>query len=433
MMDTRIYICTHKTFFVPPVSGYIPLHVGSALHPDLGYQRDDEGEEISAKNPNYCELTGVYYIWKNVRCDIVGICHYRRYFAENGAYLSRERIEELLEDHDVILPVSGFSKYENLWEHYKDQHVIGDLEKTREVLLKKYPEYVPAFDLCMQCNLLTTGNMMIARKQVFDAYCEWLFDVLYEVEKITDLSGYDSFQARLYGYLSERLLRVYMLMHEYRVAETDFALINPDTLFEEQKEAGVIRKYTDLMLSDVITLYQRGQMQDLIEDWPDLDFEGRTPVFLPGAIDDDRKAALRAFLGEEPFFVEEPILTLPEPFQSLAKEEQTEIYRASVLYHYGGFWIGNGFEPVGTIDNDIKKRIFSTRRQKEVLIHQDLRERRWDPDFLFARPGCFLMGFLMNGLCYFRFKTKDRMPAPLTDCVLDSAFRNFEEARKLLE
>lgn len=433
MTDTRMYICTHKNFVEPPVPGYIPLNVGSALRPDLGYQRDDEGDQISAKNANYCELTGIYYIWKNVRCDIVGICHYRRYFAEKGCYLSCERAEELLEKHDVILPASGFTKYKNLREHYADQHFIEDLEKTREVLQKKCPEYLPAFDHCMNCNLFSMGNMIIARKPVFDAYCEWLFDVLSEVEKETDLSGYDAFQARLYGYLSERLLRVYLLMHDYRVAETEYALIDPDSVIREQKEAELIRKFTDLTLGDVITLYRRGQMQDLIDDWPDLDFEGRTPVFLPGAIDDDRKAALRAFLGEEPFFVEEPILTLPEPFQSLPKEEQSELYRASVLYHYGGFWIGNGFEPVGTIDNDISKRIFSTRRQKEVLIHQDLRERRWDPDFLFARPGCFLMGFLMNGLCYFRFKTKDRMPAPLTDCVLDSAFRNFEEARKLLE
>lgn len=61
----------------------MPIHVGKVLHPDvdLGIQRDDTGDNISLKNSSYCELTGMYWAWKNLRgVDVIGLCHYRRYF-----------------------------------------------------------------------------------------------------------------------------------------------------------------------------------------------------------------------------------------------------------------------------------------------------------------------------------------------------------------
>lgn len=70
-MDTRIYVMTHKQYTKPDDSLYRTLHVGRALSEDLGYEGDDTGEQISNKNRNYCELTGMYWIWKNVSCDIV--------------------------------------------------------------------------------------------------------------------------------------------------------------------------------------------------------------------------------------------------------------------------------------------------------------------------------------------------------------------------
>ena len=77
-MDTRIYVMTHKEIDEIGDEMYIPLHVGRASGKTFGYTGDDTGDHISEKNPYYCELTGIYWLWKNVRCDIVGICHYRR-------------------------------------------------------------------------------------------------------------------------------------------------------------------------------------------------------------------------------------------------------------------------------------------------------------------------------------------------------------------
>ena len=80
MKNIKIYIAAHKKTELPQKDGYIPLQVGAALHDDLGYLKDDVGDNISSKNPNFCELTGLYYIWKNEKADIVGLSHYRRFF-----------------------------------------------------------------------------------------------------------------------------------------------------------------------------------------------------------------------------------------------------------------------------------------------------------------------------------------------------------------
>ena len=69
--DIKIVIAAHKPYRMPEDTMYVPLHVGAEgkKNPDgtpldLGYQKDNEGDNISAKNPYYCELTGIYYAWK---------------------------------------------------------------------------------------------------------------------------------------------------------------------------------------------------------------------------------------------------------------------------------------------------------------------------------------------------------------------------------
>ena len=89
-----MFICAHKPFTPPEGDMYVPLQVGSALGEDLGMTRDDSGDNISTRNKSFCELTGIYWIWKNVTCDIAGICHYRRYFVYEDDFLKKEEIEK---------------------------------------------------------------------------------------------------------------------------------------------------------------------------------------------------------------------------------------------------------------------------------------------------------------------------------------------------
>ncbi|MBQ7506600.1 MAG: DUF4422 domain-containing protein [Lachnospiraceae bacterium] len=438
-MDTRIFICTHKPFPDPGLPGYIPLHVGSVMREDLGYARDDEGDNISSKNASFCELTGLYHVWKNVDCDIVGICHYRRYFVENGAYLTKEKAEKILTEYDVILPSPGFTGEKNLWIHYEKQHKRKDMQKTKEIVLKKYPSYEQAFEHVMNCNLFSLGNMIITKKQIFDEYCSWLFDILFAVEKETDLSGYDTFQARLYGYLSERLLRMWLMMHKYRVIEVDYKGTDPAEQEAEFKQVGLVRKFTDSVAMDIVSLYQGKKMQDLIEDWPSPDFGGRTPVFLCGKADEEWMDRLRGVLPADTVLIRinsenySDYAYLPEHFVCLSEEEQKELIRAMVLYRYGGFWIGTECLLPRALPAELPELSFFSIRKQGVPIHKNINELRWSTDFLYAKPGSFLMGFLMNSLCYFRFRSMEKLPFSLTDCLLDCCLRHFPEAEAILE
>ena len=94
-MHIQIFAMTHKPFSVPSDPMYVPLQVGRALHDDLGYIGDDTGDNISALNGYYSELTGVYWIWKNVtNADYVGICHYRRYLLNDAGFVFQLRCDD---------------------------------------------------------------------------------------------------------------------------------------------------------------------------------------------------------------------------------------------------------------------------------------------------------------------------------------------------
>ena len=90
-VDIKVIIATHKKYRMPEDKLYLPLHVGAEGKTDeegnpldLGYQKDNTGENISELNPSFCELTGLYWAWKNLDADYVGLAHYRRHFMGKG-------------------------------------------------------------------------------------------------------------------------------------------------------------------------------------------------------------------------------------------------------------------------------------------------------------------------------------------------------------
>lgn len=234
-MDTRIYIMTHKEFDVPQVEGYLPLQVGCAGKEKLGYLRDDIGDHISEKNASYCELTGLYWAWKNVECDIIGLSHYRRYLIKGETessslsleekLLDKDYIEACLEKYDLIVPNSGMSAGANVLSQYVEHHRAADWVECGKVIAERHPEYYPAFTWNQRCNFISLGNMFIGRKALMDEYCEWLFDILFELEKRIDISDSDTYQKRVFGFLAERLFRVWMLEKPLRVREEQMVFI----------------------------------------------------------------------------------------------------------------------------------------------------------------------------------------------------------------
>lgn len=145
-MKTEIFIMTHKKFLEPAEPGYIPLHVGRAVSQDLGYIGDDTGDHISEQNCYYGELTGLYWLWKNYHdTDIIGICHYRRFFVDQeGKLMPLSGYEEILKDHDVI--TSDMNILDRPCKDvYGEAHNPADLLETGEVIRELYPEYYSVF------------------------------------------------------------------------------------------------------------------------------------------------------------------------------------------------------------------------------------------------------------------------------------------------
>ena len=66
--------------------------------------------------------------------------------------------------------------------------------------------------------------MLIAKRTFVERYCEWLFDILFEVEKRIDISNYSVYQKRVFGFLAERMFNICLYKNKIKVysASVDF-------------------------------------------------------------------------------------------------------------------------------------------------------------------------------------------------------------------
>ncbi len=222
-MNTKIFVMTHKKFVPPADPMYVPLQVGRAENGDLGegWLGDDQGDHISDLNHLWGELTGLYWIWRNYDGPeaYVGINHYRRYFLnEEGDFLSEDDVNRIMTEYDMIASerVASGKSYRDV---YEEAHNIKDLFAVGDSIAKLYPDYKKDFDEALAMDAVYSANLMVARRKDYDAYCAWLFDVLSDAAEKVDVTGYDLYHARVFGFLSEGLLTVWARHHQMKVYE----------------------------------------------------------------------------------------------------------------------------------------------------------------------------------------------------------------------
>ena len=229
MKDIKVIVATHKKYQMPTDPMYLPVQVGSEGKEDLGYQRDNEGENISQLNSAFCELTGLYWAWKNVDADYIGLAHYRRHF--KGKQHDKDPFKEVLtqaeasvlfDKTDIILTKKRKYYIETIHDHYAHTMYPEPLDEAGKILEEKYPEYKPYFDKHMQERSQHAFNMFIMKKDKFDEYCTWLFDILFELTKRFEDADYSAFHARYPGRVSERLLDVWLMKNGYDYEEVPF-------------------------------------------------------------------------------------------------------------------------------------------------------------------------------------------------------------------
>lgn len=247
MNNIKIIVATHKTFQMPQDNQlYVPLHVGRLGKDDLGYIGDDTGDHISQLNPYYCELTGLYWAWKNLDCDYLGLAHYRRYLTKQAqsyreglvlddVILSQTDVEALLAEADIILPKKRRYYIETLYSHYAHTHDAKHLDVTRDILRELAPADVAVFDQVMQRRSGYMFNMFIMSKDLVDDYCTWLFPIINELYARLDISGYSAFDARLFGRVSERLFNVWLAKKQVKVKEVPFMYMERVNLWNKGK------------------------------------------------------------------------------------------------------------------------------------------------------------------------------------------------------
>ncbi|MGC0055115.1 DUF4422 domain-containing protein [Brucella pituitosa] len=239
-MKIEIYVAGHKDSTQIPGETFIPIHVGrngaTASFCNIG---DDTGDNISSKNDTFCELTALYWIWKNTSGqDYVGLFHYRRHMnlsfnaeEENKwGVVEYDRIDDnyidinqlmstgavnCVDRYDIVLPkewdVTNAGSI-SMYDHFDNgpDHNIADYDKALAILKKSDPSYSPFIH---KVNKSTSGyftNMFIMKRDLFDNYCDWLFNILFSLEKKLDISGYSVQERRIFGFISEWLFNIYI-------------------------------------------------------------------------------------------------------------------------------------------------------------------------------------------------------------------------------
>ena len=230
MSNCRLFISCHQKASFPQNELLAPVQVGTALSAERfdGFLYDDDGENISCKNRSYCELTAQYWAWKNADAEYLGFFHYRRFLYPDCTAGRPYRIEEeptqqlldklgyagfedLIGQYDLIAPM-GENMFVPVREHYAraPHHYGKNLDTVEAIIREKHPDMVGAMESYLSGTVAYFGNIYIMSRAVFHAYCAWLFPILEEFDRRTDISGYSAQEKRVDGYLAERMFGIYL-------------------------------------------------------------------------------------------------------------------------------------------------------------------------------------------------------------------------------
>ena len=228
----QLYVISHSEEAIKEIRNdnvYTPLFVGRNGKENFGFASDDSFEgNISSKNKDYCELTGLYWMWKASDADVIGLCHYRRYFkGKNGKLIEKEEIIDYLNNFDIIVPKRSDLIKGSYWETYEGHYLYNALEITRDILKELSPEYLETFESMLNQSSFSNYNMFIARKEVIDPYCEWVFPILEEVENRIDVEEYP----RVFGLISEAIFNVWIVYNKLNIKEVPIYYLGNDLRF----------------------------------------------------------------------------------------------------------------------------------------------------------------------------------------------------------
>lgn len=251
-------------------SPYVNVRCGAVFDHRKGITMlgDNTGDNISNKRMSFCELTVQYWAWKNVDADYYGLCHYRRYLSfdnkeykasknehDNGCIsvdyltdavkkkfkLDDQSIQEMTDHYDVIacMPIDSPKSNLQAMKDSPDYHNIEDMYEAIKIIHEKYPYMDSIVHEYMNSKEVRLYNCWIMRKNIFEEYSQWLFSILFELEKRIDMSTYGLQKYRTPGTIGERLFGIFCL---YLTKRKDVRFKNQQLLFIEHPEKNISLK-----------------------------------------------------------------------------------------------------------------------------------------------------------------------------------------------
>ena len=229
-MSLKILVCYYKEEIVNPTNlSYFKIQCGADdTKLDLGITKDNTGDNISSRNKYWSEITGLYWAWKNIeKSDYIGLCSYRRFFnfipnpnepIKIVPFERKDEIESIIipnmgnifDKYDIVLPKPYTYAY-NIYKVCEMNYRMDDFKILEELIDEISPDYSQAYkNVFHKTNLQIGHNMFIMKWENFEEYCSWVFSILLEVEKKIDPKNYPVSQVRVYGYMHELLLAVYV-------------------------------------------------------------------------------------------------------------------------------------------------------------------------------------------------------------------------------
>lgn len=254
-LNIKILVCAHKITPTLETNNFKPILLGTEYRDSetrkyfQKYLFDNIGDNISTKQPNYAELSAIYWAWKNIEllgdADYIGFFHYRRFLnfkekirgmnpweyaffdfrdeTKKSFGWTKKDIEDVCGDADIIVTESEKILDPDDWVspatleiHYKKAHYAEDFDMTIETIEKLYPDYIDVIDDFKNTQTGHYCNVFIMKREMFVEYAEWLFSILFEMEKYIDVkdekyNGSNDVQRRVFGFLGERLLNCFII------------------------------------------------------------------------------------------------------------------------------------------------------------------------------------------------------------------------------
>ena len=239
--NTLILVCSHNKQNTLETENIKPILVGAEISKlDIYPYKDNMGEDnISLKNPDYNELTAMYWAWKNLPSDItnIGFFHYRRYLSLKSTIapdkyitsckdlmsfvfgFNKKHIEKLSQEFDIILPKKqkptlinkNTAKTITMGEHFISSHSQAVVDTLENIIIEKMPEYKEAFNISLAEKSCYFKNMFIMKKEYFNNYMNFMFSILFEFEKRNQNNAITA-QKRINGFIAERLINIYKIL-----------------------------------------------------------------------------------------------------------------------------------------------------------------------------------------------------------------------------